>query len=251
MAQRRLLWAGTPPLSVIVPAGALWLLIWAAPPRPPVGSLAQIRSWVANTPADQVITVLASLLGWGCVCYLTGGALLLTLGRLPGWVGAACQAVGERVTPRLLRRLVEGIVGTALAGGSLAGALPAGATPTVAVASITASPASSIGALPATASARRQPADTWPDLDRPGRPSQPAPAGAVHRAERPGAATAPSTITVAPGDTLWDISRRRLGDGAEPAAIASAWPRWYAANRSVIGPDPDLLYPGQVLRAPD
>ncbi|WP_425600034.1 hypothetical protein [Ornithinimicrobium sufpigmenti] len=32
--------------------------------------------------------------------------------------------------------------------------------------------------------------------------------------------------------------------------IAEEWPRWYAANRELIGPDPDLILPGQELRIP-
>ena len=33
--------------------------------------------------------------------------------------------------------------------------------------------------------------------------------------------------------------------------IAQAWPAWFDANRAVIGEDPDLILPGQVLRAPE
>jgi nucleoid-associated protein YgaU len=43
---------------------------------------------------------------------------------------------------------------------------------------------------------------------------------------------------------------RHLGPDATDAEVAAQWPRWHAANRSVIGDDPDLLLPGQVLRAP-
>jgi hypothetical protein len=32
--------------------------------------------------------------------------------------------------------------------------------------------------------------------------------------------------------------------------VARTWPRWYAANRDAIGPDPDLLRPGTVLHPP-
>jgi nucleoid-associated protein YgaU len=32
--------------------------------------------------------------------------------------------------------------------------------------------------------------------------------------------------------------------------VAASWPRWYAANRRVIGADPDLILPGQILRPP-
>lgn len=63
--------------------------------------------------------------------------------------------------------------------------------------------------------------------------------------------TAPDTaITVIRGDTLWHIAARHLGPGATDAEIALEWPRWYAANRDVIGADADHLVPGQQLRQP-
>ena len=58
-------------------------------------------------------------------------------------------------------------------------------------------------------------------------------------------------VVVRPGDTLWDIARRHLPASATSSDVARAWPRWYAANRAVIGPDPALLRPGTRLRSPD
>jgi len=58
------------------------------------------------------------------------------------------------------------------------------------------------------------------------------------------------TIVVVRGDTLWGIAARHLAPGATNAQIATAWPRWYAANVAVIGPDPNLLLPGQELAVP-
>jgi nucleoid-associated protein YgaU len=49
--------------------------------------------------------------------------------------------------------------------------------------------------------------------------------------------------TVVKGDTLWDIAQTVYGD-------ATRWPEIYAANTDVIGADPDLIFPGQVLRIP-
>jgi nucleoid-associated protein YgaU len=53
------------------------------------------------------------------------------------------------------------------------------------------------------------------------------------------------------GDTLWDIAARHLGPHATPQEIAHEWPRWWRSNASVVGRDPDVLRPGQVLTAPD
>ena len=52
------------------------------------------------------------------------------------------------------------------------------------------------------------------------------------------------------GDTLWSVAARHLGPGASDAEIAKAWPAWFAENRDVVGDDPDLILPGQVLRPP-
>lgn len=49
--------------------------------------------------------------------------------------------------------------------------------------------------------------------------------------------------TVVSGDTLWGIATRYYGSGSQ-------WPKIYAANVGVIGPNPNLIYPGQRLRIP-
>jgi hypothetical protein len=61
---------------------------------------------------------------------------------------------------------------------------------------------------------------------------------------------AAGAVTVLAGDSLWDIVAGQLGPEASDVEIALEWPRWYAANREVIGPDPDVLLPGQVLNPP-
>lgn len=69
-----------------------------------------------------------------------------------------------------------------------------------------------------------------------------APAVASATAKRPAPPT-PKTYTVKSGDTLYAIAKRFLGDG-------SRWREIYNANTSVIGKNPNLIRPGQVLRIP-
>jgi nucleoid-associated protein YgaU len=57
-------------------------------------------------------------------------------------------------------------------------------------------------------------------------------------------------VTVRPGDSLWSLSAARLGPYASDVDIALDWPRLYQANRDMIGGNPNLLRPGQVLRLP-
>ncbi|GAA1478601.1 hypothetical protein GCM10009623_30470 [Nocardioides aestuarii] len=57
-------------------------------------------------------------------------------------------------------------------------------------------------------------------------------------------------VRVSPGDTLWQLAEADLGAGAEPADVERRWRQIYAANRDVVGADPDLIRPGQRLALP-
>ncbi len=58
------------------------------------------------------------------------------------------------------------------------------------------------------------------------------------------------TVRVRPGDTLWSLAARDLPADSPDARIAARWHAIYAANRSLIGPDPDVIVPGLRLRLP-
>ena len=75
-------------------------------------------------------------------------------------------------------------------------------------------------------------------------PDRPLVAGSVEPA------AGQSTAVVQDGDTLWAIVRDRLGPDADVATTAYEVDRWHDANREVIGPDPDLIHPGQRLAPP-
>ncbi len=59
-----------------------------------------------------------------------------------------------------------------------------------------------------------------------------------------------SRLLVRPGDTLWRLSAERLPTRASAAEVCLAVQRLHHRNRGVIGPDPDLLLPGQRLVVP-
>ena len=52
----------------------------------------------------------------------------------------------------------------------------------------------------------------------------------------------PKTYTVVSGDCLWNIAKRLLGDGSRYTEI-------YELNKDIVK-NPDLIYPGQVLKLP-
>ncbi|WP_059040801.1 LysM peptidoglycan-binding domain-containing protein [Paenibacillus rubinfantis] len=60
---------------------------------------------------------------------------------------------------------------------------------------------------------------------------------------RPDTKTPPAAYIVIPGDTLWKIAQRTLGNG-------DRWREVYTANQAVIGKDPNRIIPGQKLVIP-
>lgn len=57
------------------------------------------------------------------------------------------------------------------------------------------------------------------------------------------AAAAAKTYTVKSGDCLWNIAKQFLGSGSRYTEI-------YELNKGVVGSNPNLIYPGQVLTLP-
>jgi resuscitation-promoting factor RpfA len=128
-----------------------------------------------------------------------------------------------------------------------------------------------LGGGPPTAAPGRTPDATGPTStpvappERPGRGSTLAPGwsgpGSMPPPKRlgpgptpvpgPGTGSAAGEHIVVPHDTLWDIAAARLAPADRSAAnIHRYWQQIYRANRSVVGPDPDLIHPGTRLDVP-
>lgn len=72
------------------------------------------------------------------------------------------------------------------------------------------------------------------------------PKGAVEPQRETAGSPAPATAqsyTVVKGDCLWNIAKKFYGNGSKYSVI-------YNANKSVVGGNPNLIYPGQVLTIP-
>lgn len=95
------------------------------------------------------------------------------------------------------------------------------------------------------------PADPPPVVEPPA-PADPPPVSHGHRHHKgcghkakPPVEAGETTHTVASGDTLYGITKADTGNGA-----LDNWRALYEANKDVIGSNPDLIYPGQVLSLP-
>ncbi|MBF5080426.1 LysM peptidoglycan-binding domain-containing protein [Quadrisphaera sp. INWT6] len=62
------------------------------------------------------------------------------------------------------------------------------------------------------------------------------------------AAQAVCEQVVVSGDSLWSVAAGQLGEGATDADVDARWRALYERNADAVGPDPDLVRPGLVLR---
>jgi hypothetical protein len=191
---------------------------------------------------DELVGALAATGAGLVLCWLAAGVVLAVVGHLCRWDRAA--RTGVRLLPRMLRGAVGAALGGALVLGAASGALADTPAPTPAATATMGSPSSA-----SIDPAEGLPDPRWTPPPPPPLPAVPsAPVGLVSAAGRPGPVE--DRVVVRRGDTLWAIAARHLGAGASAAQVAREWPRWYAANRTVIGPDPDRLAPGQRLEPP-
>ncbi len=165
----------------------------------------------------DLLTALAAWLLVGCSCWSTviSAAALVettTAGRVRATVWVGC--------PPALRRLLVAGIGVALVSGV------SGQTQAVTKAT---------SSVTWTSSGRPTPA--WQQgLPVPARPvgwSNPSP-----------------RVLVRPGDNLWHLAAVRLPASASDGEVALQVERIHRRNEEVIGPDPDLIHPGQRLVVP-
>lgn len=244
-------WVTTTLLMGVVGAGLLALRPDAELVRAAVTGPQQLL----DTGGPDVLLV---LLAWAlaALCWAWGvlGLVLTGLSTLPGLAGRAAGVAVLVLVPAGIRRVAAVAVGVSLV-----------ATPAVAVPG----PPAGGAALSVAASDVAVPPGPAPDWPTSGQAAPPPPeAGAT--APPAGTPTVSDTTDTGPvpdwpapppagahvvvrGDTLWDLAASRLtasGRAPSAAAVATAVQAWWQANAGVIGDDPDLLLPGQVLLPP-
>ena len=173
---------------------------------------------LACTPLDVAITGLAAVALLGCAAWLW---LVTTVVVVEALRGADVSGPAPHGVPAGVRRVVMAACGVALAGGLTQPSHAAGPH----VRSPHAGPLAVLTGLP------------LPDRAVAGAPSRP-------RTVRD------RTVRVRPGESLWSLAARDLPADSPDAVVAARWHAIYAANRSLIGPDPDVIVPGQRLRLP-
>lgn len=236
-----------------------------------MSSLARVRA-PGPASSDEVVVLVAASVAAGLAAWLVLGIVLELAARLPGRCGRVAQGWSQRVTPALARRAAGVVLGIGV--GVVGGPAQAVAVGPSSAVTVTAAPLGDGRAPDPGFRAAPSPAD---GRTEPGRSAAPATSTATAAAPvttpaptpgftpaaprvRPqadpgllGARVAPrmdAEVVVHRGDSLWSIAAGHLGPDASDAEVDVAWRQWFALNREVVGPDPDLLLPGQVLRVP-
>ena len=206
------------------------------------------QALVDSAGPDALLVTAAAVAGWLCWAWGALGLLFTALSALPGAAGCTADLLLGALLPAGARRLAAVALGLTLSTGAPALAWAAAGPPSVGALATAAAdrPVSAVdgftGAAGVLGSAGGPPGipPDWPDS--PGD----APAGA-----------APTTAdrVVVRGDCLWDIATdwlaaQRPGTTVSDADTLAAVSAWWQSNATVIGADPDLLLPGQVLAAP-
>jgi nucleoid-associated protein YgaU len=179
--------------------------------------------------ADALVMSAGGLLAWGVWGWGAAGLGLTALSALPGVMGAAARLVLHVVLPAGARRSAALVLGLGIGVAAPLLGTTAALLPTVASAAVPGGdhpPASAV-------------VPDWPRGSAAGTPL----------------AASTGAHVVLRGDCLWDIAAGWLHQhqNATPtdAEVATAVHAWWTGNAAVIGPDPDLLLPGQVLIPPD
>ena len=197
--------------------------------------LPHVRHLFISNPDAAIVQIGAALL-W-CVALWLGIGLLATAAcQGGGQRGRIARAVSGYLLPAVMRRMLAGAVGIGAVLSPVALAAPANAA--TAVADSAAAPVLPVPLWPVDIVRSAHDADTplWP-VSTTGAPTPPTARGST-------------SVTVQPGDSLWSIAQQQLGPRATPARTTAMWHHWFHANRHVIGDDPSLIHPGQVLHAP-
>lgn len=232
----------------------------------------------ASAPsADPVAVILAAMAAAAelIALYLLVTVVLRLAAELPGLAGVLARQASDLVTLPLVRRALDGAIGGALLlQVAVAPVVPAHATPAAPSrqAAVTATHLAPADAIASTAAAGlaaggrgadHRPQDATdsevgptltpgPDTTQVplpgwlggGSPGRDGPAGSPPQPD-------PAVHVIQRGDTLWAIAEAHLPSELRTNPVIDRyWRQLYAANRNLLGPDPDLIFPGIKITVP-
>ncbi len=221
------------------------------------GGTGPLTALMAGTATFDDLVAIAATAGALALLAWLGVALVVTaLAALPGAVGGRWARLADRIAPGLAGRLVRLALGLSLAVAPVSACSPAladdGLPGVHRIGEVIEPTAEMTGPAVIVTEPAAETTETTEAATTAAVPTaepKPTPtAGLVTGSTRQGSPT--GEVVVRRGDTLWAIAARHLGPQATAAEIAEEWPRWYAANRKVIGSDPDLILPGTILLPP-
>lgn len=242
-----------------------------APAAIEAAQTARVETWI------ELMVLVAGLAGAAWTLLGTVAALAGIAAVRRGRPGRTAETVVGRWAPEVVRRLARGALGAGLGAGlvlapgaALAdeGSAPADepgvvlqlgwestadtATPEPAVADALPDPpepaGSDAGGAAVPVSSTDTGAEQTVDPAEPADDMSPAVSSAQRTSHQDDDGA--DEVVVKRGDTLWAIAARTLPGDASAADVMRAVASWHDTNREVIGDDPDLILPGQVLRAP-
>jgi hypothetical protein len=191
---------------------------------------------------DQLLVLLVGGIAWVLLAWLALGWLAVLGSAGTGRLARSLRLAVRILLPAVVRRGLETAMGlgVAVVTASPALAAPAGTPP----------PVPDVDRVPVT-SVQLTPVPQVPEpVLAPAAVPAASPGGPMPSAAPPPSPSSDEAVVVHRGDCLWSVIARALGPAAADEQVAEAWPHWYAANRAVIGDDPALLLPGQVLTPP-
>lgn len=216
-------------LAVVLTLGAADYLVW----RVACGSLPDLMTamgaWQTMSPG-QLLVPMAWVLLVAAVGMLTVSTLLTVAGELTSERFPLLQCAARWSAPFTWRRMVLSVCGL-------------GVVSPLAVSPALAHDTQHEVDCRHGCAAAEQPHDSLDGLPMPVLPASPP-------AAEPPAEPRPRIVVVARGDCLWSIARQLLPPKASNRDVSEEAAALYAANRAVIGPDPDLIFPGTRLVAP-
>jgi hypothetical protein len=205
--------------------------------------LDRLQPWLDAAPEDALVAAMR-VLALGCAWWLLLATVAYagaSVARVPGAVRAC-----EWVTPRLVRRVVDRSIAASLVVGAFAPFGVARAAATI--------------STPAPTAPHHVIVDVRSGKRVTSLPAETRVSGVVTTPAIPNVSAEPSptSVVVAPGDNLWDLSAAELARatgrdraGITDREIAAYWRIVCDANRDTVrSADVNLIYPGEVIALP-